>query len=113
MEELIELNEGSISKEPVVKDNLQGININVADPEFERFKMKQNGLLEAGVTNEKGRSIILPDTLGNLKSIFQDVLAGDKSAMQRKEFEMLGMKNMIKSLEWLAKSNNMSDQMKA
>ena len=113
IKDITTLDEGSIQKEPIIKNNLQGININVKDPEFERYKMAQNGSLEAGVTNSKGKPIILPNTLGNLKYIFQDILAGDKSAMQKKEFEMLGMKNMIKSLEWLAKTNNISDQMKA
>ena len=73
LKDITALNEGSISKEPIIKDNLQGINVNVADPEFERYKMAQNGSLDAGVTNSKGKPIILPSTLGNLKSIFQDI----------------------------------------
>ena len=70
IKDITTLDEGSIQKEPIIKNNLQGININVKDPEFERYKMAQNGSLEAGVTNSKGKPIILPNTLGNLKYIF-------------------------------------------
>lgn len=96
-----------------ITDSVQGIEVNVADPELERFKLKQNGLLEAGVTNSKGSPIILPNTLGELKYIFQDILAGDPKALERPEFQMLNFGNVKKALDWLAKSDNMSDVMKA
>lgn len=99
-----------------VKENEQhNIEVNVPDPEKTAWEMEKNGSAESGVVytvdNSKYQAIT-PDKLGELKYIFQDILSGDKSAMERPEFKQLGFDKVKKALEWLAKNNDMSDATK-
>ena len=103
-------------KTETVKENAtHNIEINVEDPEKTAWEMKKDGTAELGakvaVDNSKYQ-IITPDKLGELKYIFQDILAGDKSAMNRPEFKQLGFDKVKKALEWLAKNNDMTTEMK-
>ena len=110
MTENLEINKGIVEETPD-----HGIQINVDDPEKTAWEMKKDGTAEMGVkvpVDNTKYQIITPDKLGELKYIFQDILAGDKSAMERPEFKQLGFDKVKKMLEWLAKNNNMSADMK-
>lgn len=96
-----------------IKSGIQGIQVNVPDPDKSSYEMRKDGSLESGVVDKNGKSIILPNTLGDLKYIIQDILAGDKSALERPEFKSLQFDKVEKALGWLAKSNNMTDTMKS
>lgn len=93
-----------------------GINVNIEDPEKTKWEMKKDGTLEQGVNlgkvDNSHYQIVTPDKLGNLKYIIQDIINGDTAAMERPEFKQVGFENVKKMLEWLAKSNNLSDDMK-
>lgn len=110
MTENLEINKGTVEETPD-----HGIQINVDDPEKTAWEMKRDGTAEVGAKIEVDNSryqIITPDKLGELKYIFQDIIAGDKSAMERPEFKQLGFDKVKKALEWLAKNNDMTTEMK-
>ena len=110
MNEDLELN-----KTTVEETSNHGIQINIEDPEKTAWEMKKTGQAEMGVkitVDNSKYQIITPDKLGDLKYIFQDILAGDKSATLRPEFKQLGFDKIKKTLEWLANNNDMSSEMK-
>ena len=88
MTENLEINKGTVEETPD-----HGIQINVDDPEKTAWEMKRDGTAEVGAkiaVDNSRYQIITPDKLGELKYIFQDIIAGDKSAMERPEFKQLG-----------------------
>lgn len=110
MTENLEINKGTVEETPD-----HGIQINVDDPEKTAWEMKRDGTAEVGAkiaVDNSRYQIITPDKLGELKYIFQDIIAGDKSAMERPEFKQLGFDKVKKALEWLAKNNDMTPEMK-
>lgn len=108
MEEINILNDISVNT------NMQGINIDTknADLEETKYEMGKKGLLEKGVTDNKGNPVILPNQLGDLKYIIQDIIAGDKKALERPEIKALNLDKIEKALKWLASANKIDDKMK-
>ena len=58
---------------------------------------------------DQKNTVLLPDTLGNLKYIFQDILDGNEEALNRPEFKALNFNNIKAAIEWLAKTNSIND----
>lgn len=85
------------------------VDLHIKDPEKTLYEMKKDDTIHSGV----GNGLILPDTLGELKYMLQDLLAGDTSVMDTPELKNLNFANITKAIEWLGKSNDMSDSMKA
>lgn len=88
----------------------------VDDPEKEKYDMKKSGqdqglILPYNGQDEKN-TVLLPNTLGNLKDIFQAILDGDESALNTPEFTSLNFGNIKAALEWLAKTDSLSDYFK-
>ena len=110
MNEDLEINKTTVEETPD-----HGVQINIEDPEKTAWEMKKTGQAEMGVkipVDNSKYQIITPDKLGDLKYIFQDILAGDKSAALRPEFKQLGFDKVKKTLEWLANNNDLSTDMK-
>lgn len=106
-----QLNE-TLQEEAIKENGEHNIEVNVPDPEKTAWEMKKDGRAEQGVVDNSKYQIITPDKLGELKYIFQDIIAGDRSAMERTEFKQLGFDKVKKALEWLAKNNDMTPEMK-
>ena len=77
---------------------------------------KQNitdsGIILPENANGEKNKILLPDSLGNLKYIFEDILAGDQDALKRPEFTALNFNNIKAALKWLSDTNSISDSFK-
>lgn len=93
-----------------VRVNPWAVQVDDFDQEETLYNMKKDGSLDAGVQTKSG--IILPNELGNLKYIFQDLLAGDSSVMDTPEMKNINFNNIIKAIEWLASSNQLNDKEK-
>lgn len=78
---------------------------------------KKQNIIESGIilpenANGEKNKILLPDSLGNLKYIFEDILAGDPDALKRPEFTALNFNNIKAALKWLSDTNSISDSFK-
>lgn len=83
------------------------------DPDKIKYDMAKSGedkglILPYNGLDQKN-TVLLPDTLGNLKYIFQDILDGNEEALNRPEFKALNFNNIKAAIEWLAKTNSIND----
>lgn len=83
------------------------------DPDKIKYDMTKSGedkglILPYNGLDQKN-TVLLPDTLGNLKYIFQDILDGNEEALNRPEFKALNFNNIKAAIEWLAKTNSIND----
>lgn len=101
------------AQSPINTENISAtpwyVDLHIDDPEKTKYEMKKDGTLESGVDS----GLILPDTLGELKYILQDLLAGDSSVMNTPELQNINFANIVKAIEWLGKANDVSDFMKS
>lgn len=86
------------------------------DPEKVKYDMVKSGEDKGLILPYNGldqeNTVLLPDTLGNLKYIFQDILDGNEEALNRPEFKALNFNNIKAAIEWLAKTNSINDVFK-
>lgn len=107
-----------IEKNSIIEETSDhNIKININDPEKTAWEMKKNGELDKPINlgktvDNRYYQMETPDSLGNLKYIIKDIIAGDVSAMNRPEFKDVGFDKVKKMLEWLAKTNSLSESMK-
>lgn len=91
--------------------------ISVSDPEKSSFDMKKSGEDQGLVLPYNGQdqknTVLLPDQLGNLKYIFQDILDGNEEALKSPEFTSLNFNNIKAAIEWLAKTDSLNDGFKS
>ena len=58
------------------------------------------------------KELPLPDELGELKFILEDILAGDSSQFDNEIIKNLNIDNIMAAIEWLARKDNLSETFK-
>ena len=90
--------------------------INIADPEKSKYEMKQSGedmgLILPTNALDQHNTVLLPNTLGRLGEILQAIIDGDDKALNSPEFTALNFDNIKAAIEWLAKTDQLSDSFK-
>lgn len=91
--------------------------VNIADPEKTKYEMKQKGedrgLILPTNALDQHNTVLLPDALGNLGHIFEGIINGDDKLLKTPEFQALNFDNIKAALEWLAKTDQISDDFKS
>lgn len=67
--------------------------------------------IQKGVVNPP-KELPLPDELGELKFILEDILAGDSSQFDNEIIKNLNIDNIMAAIEWLARKDNLSETFK-
>ena len=67
--------------------------------------------VQKGVVNPP-KELPLPDELGELKFILEDILAGDSSQFDNEIIKNLNIDNIMAAIEWLARKDNLSETFK-
>ena len=67
--------------------------------------------VQKGVVNPP-KDLPLPDELGELKFILEDILAGDSSQFDNEIIKNLNIDNIMAAIEWLARKDNLSETFK-
>ena len=67
--------------------------------------------IQKGVVNPS-KELPLPDELGELKFILEDILAGDSSQFDNEIIKNLNIDNIMAAIEWLARKDNLSETFK-
>ena len=67
--------------------------------------------IQKGVINPP-KELPLPDELGELKFILEDILAGDSSQFDNEIIKNLNIDNIMAAIEWLARKDNLSETFK-
>ena len=67
--------------------------------------------IQKGVVNPP-KDLPLPDELGELKFILEDILAGDSSQFDNEIIKNLNIDNIMAAIEWLARKDNLSETFK-
>lgn len=67
--------------------------------------------IQKGVVNAP-KELPLPDELGELKFILEDILAGDSSQFDNEIIKNLNIDNIMAAIEWLARKDNLSETFK-
>lgn len=97
-------------------DNQLSKIIQIDDPEKTKFEMKQSGEDRGLILPMNGldqqNTVLLPSALGDLGVIFQEILNGNEKALNNPAFQSLNFDNIKAALEWLAKTDNLSDSFK-
>ena len=67
--------------------------------------------IQKGVVNPS-KELPLPNELGELKFILEDILAGDSSQFDNEIIKNLNIDNIMAAIEWLARKDNLSETFK-
>ena len=67
--------------------------------------------IQKGVVNPP-KDLPLPNELGELKFILEDILAGDSSQFDNEIIKNLNIDNIMAAIEWLARKDNLSETFK-
>ena len=67
--------------------------------------------IQKGVVNPP-KELPLPNELGELKFILEDILAGDSSQFDNEIIKNLNIDNIMAAIEWLARKDNLSETFK-